>query len=246
MLPLERQNKILEILSKRQAVTVEELCAVLYSSGATIRRDLKVLEYNGLIHRTHGGAVYVDGNAKDFPLTLRENENQIPKNIIAQKALQYIHDGQTLFMDASTTVCHLAQRVGGFQHLRVITNGLKTLNILSEFDGIDVYCTGGRLRENAKSLVGTHAINFVSGFNADLAFFSCRGITPDAGITESSEDEANLKITYMQNAARVILMCDSSKIGKQQFCKIGPLNRVWKLITNIQLPPEYEAALRQD
>ena len=243
MLPLERQNKILEILAEKQAASVEELCHMLYSSGATIRRDLQILENNGLIHRTHGGAVYVDGNAKDFPLTLRESENLGPKNTVAQKAVQYIRDGQTLFMDASSTVCRLAERLTGFQHLRVITNGLKTANILSEIDGVDVYCTGGRLRENAKSLMGTHAIDFVSRFNADLAFFSCRGVMPEIGITESNEDEAALKIMYMRNAAKVVLMCDSSKLGKQYFCKVGTLDHIWKLVTDIQLPSSYEARL---
>lgn len=67
MLPLERQNKILEILSKKKAVTVDELCALLYSSGATIRRDLQALENNGLLRRTHGGAVFLDGNAGTSP-----------------------------------------------------------------------------------------------------------------------------------------------------------------------------------
>lgn len=246
MLPLERQNKILEILSEKQAISVDELCHVLFSSGATIRRDLQILENNGLIHRTHGGAVFVDGNAKDFPLTLRESENLIPKSIIAKKAVQYIRDGQTLFMDASSTVCRLAERLTGFQHLRVITNGLKTANILSEIDGIDVYCTGGRMRENAKSLVGPQAVEFVSHFNADLAFFSCRGVSPEIGITESNEDEANLKMMYMKNAAKVVLMCDSSKLGKQYFCKMGPLDSIWKLITNVQLPAEYDQRLSDD
>ena len=243
MLPLERQNKILELLIARQAASVEEICHTLYSSGATIRRDLKILESNGLIHRTHGGAVYVDGNAKDFPLTLRESENSIAKNIIAQKALPYIRDGQTLFMDASSTVCRLAERLTGFQHLRVITNGLKTANILSEIDGVDVYCTGGRLRENAKSLVGSHAIDFVSCYNADLAFFSCRGVSPEIGITESNEDEANIKLIYMKNAAHVILMCDSSKLGNQYFCKVSGLDSIWKLLTDVELSPEYDKRL---
>lgn len=148
MLPLERQNKILEILADRQAVSVEELCHTLYSSGATIRRDLAILENNGLLRRTHGGAVFIDGSARDFPLTLRENENLVPKITIAQRALPYIRDGQTLFMDASSTGSgRLAERLTGFQNLRVITNGLKTANILAEIDGIEVYITGGRLRE---------------------------------------------------------------------------------------------------
>lgn len=242
MLPLERQNKILEILADRQAVSVDELCHTLYSSGATIRRDLAILESNGLLRRTHGGAVYMDGSARDFPLTLRENENLVPKMTIAQRALSFIHDGQTLFMDASSTVCRLAERLGGFQNLRVITNGLKTANILSEIDGVEVYCTGGRLRENAKSFVGAQASEFVSRFHADLAFFSCRGVSPDCGVTEANEDEATLKRMYLRNARHVVLMVDSSKLGQQYFCRIADLSGIWKLITDEELPPEYNAA----
>lgn len=239
MLPLERQNKILEILADRQAVSVEELCRSLYSSGATIRRDLAIMENHGLLRRTHGGAVFLDGSARDFPLTLRENENLVSKMTIAQRALGYIRDGQTLFMDASSTVCRLAERLTGFQDLRVITNGLKTANILSEIDGIEVYVTGGRLRENAKSFVGTPALEFISRFHADLAFFSCRGVSPDVGVTEANEDEAALKRMYLQNAHHVVLMADSSKLGQQFFCRIAALDSIWALITDTELPPEY-------
>lgn len=239
MLPLERQNKILEILAKKQAATVDEMCAILYSSGATIRRDLQILENNGLIRRTHGGAIYIDANTRDFPLTLRENENSGAKELLAQKAVNMIKEGQTLFMDSSSTVCHLARRLTGFQHLRVITNGLKTANILADIDGVEVYGTGGRLRDNAMSFVGTQAMRFVEQFHADFAFISCRGVDPDIGITDSDENEANLKRVYIQNAKTVVLLCDSTKLGKQYFCKIAPLDAVRKIITNNQLPPAY-------
>lgn len=239
MLPLERRNQILEILSKKQATTVDELCAALYSSGATIRRDLQILESSGLIRRTHGGAVHIDNNTRDFPLTLRENENSAAKEQLAQKALALVKDGQTLFMDSSSTVCHLARRLSGFQSLRVITNGLKTASILAEIGGIEVYSTGGRLRTNAMSFTGNQAMEFVRNFNADMAFISCRGVDPEVGITDSDESEASLKRIYMQNAKHIILMCDSSKLGKRYFCKVGPIESVHKIITNGQLPPEY-------
>ena len=239
MLPLERQNKILEILDRRQAATVEELCGELYTSGATIRRDLQILENNGLIRRTHGGAVHIDANARDFPLTLRENENLGAKEQVAQRAVAMIRDGQTLFMDPSSTVCLLARRLGGFQHLRVITNGLKTATILADLGGVDVFGTGGHLRDNAKSFVGPQAMEFVQQFNADIAFISCRGVDPEVGITDSDEQEAALKRVFIRNAQRVILLCDSSKLGKRYFCKIGPLDAVDRVLTNGQLPPEY-------
>ncbi len=239
MLPLERQDKILEILAKRKAVTVEELCTELYSSGATIRRDLAALENNRLIHRTHGGAVFMDGTGRDFPLTLRESENMFLKEKIASKMLPYIRDGMTLFMDSSSTVAALASKLNGFKNLRIVTNGIKTCNILSEKDGITVYCTGGKLRENAKSLVGSAAVRSVEGIYADIAIFSCRGVSPDSGFTESNEDEAELKRAYMKNASRTALLCDSSKFGKKYFQKIGDLTELWKLISDIELPPEY-------
>ncbi|MBQ4612672.1 MAG: DeoR/GlpR transcriptional regulator [Clostridia bacterium] len=239
MLPLERRNKILEILKSRQAATVDDLCAALYSSGATIRRDLNILESNGLIRRTHGGAVHIESTARDFPLSLRESENLSAKEVLAQKALPYIKDGMTLFMDSSSTVNHLARRLSGFHNIRVITNGLKTASVLSEMNGIEVYGTGGRLRATAMSFVGNQAMEFVRQFNADIAFISCRGVDPDVGITDSDENEANLKRIYIQNAKNVILLCDNSKIGKRYFCKVAPLDGVRKIITNGQLPKEF-------
>ncbi|MBQ9860352.1 MAG: DeoR/GlpR transcriptional regulator [Clostridia bacterium] len=239
MLPLERQNKILEILEQRQAVSVDELSALLYSSGATIRRDLQALENGGMIRRTHGGAVHIDSNSMDFPMTLRENENLNAKEVLAQKALPLIRDGQTLFMDSSSTICRLARHLTGFQRIRVITNGLKTASILADIDGVEVYSTGGRLRDNAMSFGGTQAMDFARQFHADYAFISCRGIDPEVGVTESNETEAELKRVYIQNAKRVVLMCDGSKIGQRFFCKIAPVESIWKIITNVQLPAEY-------
>ena len=239
MLPLERQQYILEILARKQAVTVEELCAQLYSSGATIRRDLQILENSGQLRRTHGGAVFLDGNAKDFPLQMRENENLTAKNIMAEKALSYIRNGQTIFMDASSTVGQLAARLNRFRNLRVITNGLKTADTLAGMEGITVYCTGGRLRENAKSFVGVQAMEFAGRYNADLAFFSCRGIHPDSGITDSTEEEADLKRVYIRQSRKALLLCDSSKIGQQYFSKVGGLDAVHHILSNVPLGEEY-------
>lgn len=245
MLPLERQEKILEILARKKAVTVDELCGELFSSGATIRRDLAILENNRLIHRTHGGAVFIDGTANEFPLTLRESENMMLKERIAAKALSLISDGMTLFMDSSSTVNTVAQRLNGFHNLRVVTNGIKTCNILSEKEGIEVYCTGGKLRENAKSLTGAAALHSVEGFYADLALFSCRGITPEGGFSDTNEDEAELKRAYMRNCDKVILLCDSTKLGKKYFCKIGDLSQLWRLICDSELPEAYLSQIKK-
>ena len=239
MLPLERQNTILELVSQRRVIIVEAPCSQLYFSGATIRRDLKMLAQSGLLRRTHGGAVFVEDAAKDSPAMLREAENPGPKSIIAQKACALIRDGQTLFLDSSTTACRLAERLTGFGQLRVVTNGLKTAMILSEIPGIQVYATGGKLRENAQSFVGTQTTEAIARFHADLVFFSCRGIHPDGGHTGSKEDDADVKKAYLQNASRSVLLGDSSKLGRQMFCRVGPIASVWKILSDIPLPAEY-------
>lgn len=239
MLPLQRQNDILDILSKKHVASVEELCELLYSSGATIRRDLKKLEAEGLIRRTHGGAAYIESATSEFPLILRESENLEKKDMIAQKAIKFIKNGQTIFLDSSSTVYRLAQYLKNYSDLTVVTNGIKTADILGDYKGIKVYCTGGRLRQNAKSVVGSAACDFISRFHADLAFMSCRGIDPKIGPTVPTEDEANIKKAFLNNTAKPILLFDSSKINTQYFCKICNIDRFWKIISDIDLPEEY-------
>lgn len=239
MLPLERQNEILRILDERHAVSVEEFCRLLYASGATVRRDLKLLEDSGLLRRSHGGAVRLDGGARDYPLVVRETEHPLSKDDIARKALPLIRDGQTLFMDSSTTVCHLAARLNGFQGLRVITNGLKTIEILAAKEGIEVYGTGGRLRDSARSFVGAQAAAYIGQFHADLFLFSCRGLSPAAGVTEANEEEADVKRALLQHADRAVLLADGSKFGEAFFCRICALSRVDEMITDGEVPPAY-------
>ena len=242
MLPVERQNRILEIVASKQAVSVEDLCHMLYSSGATIRRDLAVLETNGLLRRTHGGAVSISGGASDFPMMMRESENTEKKALIAAKAIRLIRNGQTLFMDSSSTVCALATRIAESSHLRdirVITNGLKTATILSKAEGIRVFMTGGALRDNAMSLVGVGAQEFAAKYHANWAFISCRGISPITGITDANEEEAALKTIYLRNADEMVVLADSSKLGKQFFCKLTGIDGVGRIICDQPLPEEY-------
>lgn len=240
MLPLQRQNDILEILSKQHVASVEDLCKQLYSSGATIRRDLKKLEADGLIKRTHGGAASIESTTSEFPLALRESENMEQKDMIAQKALRYIRNGQTIFLDSSSTVCRLARYLKNYSDITVVTNGIRVADILADYKGVKVYCAGGMVRQNAKSIVGSAACEFISHFHADLAFMSSRGIDLTIGATVPSEDEANIKRAFINSTKRPILLFDSSKLDTQYFCRICHLNQFWQLICDIELPKKYQ------
>lgn len=232
MLAYERKKQILELMRQNnRVVTVDQLCAGLFASGATIRRDLKELEESKLIHRTHGGAVLVEGSTSEDPLAFRESQNSIKKQVIADIALRHIRDGMTIFLDSSSTVNTLAKRLDKFNNVKVITNGLKTAMLLSDFKNITVMCTGGALRENSKSLVGLSAKEFISRYNADLAFLSCRGFSVENGASEASEDEYYVKSQYLANSKRAVLMCDTSKMGHDFLCKLAPLSEFYEVIT---------------
>ncbi|MDR2750672.1 MAG: DeoR/GlpR family DNA-binding transcription regulator [Clostridiales bacterium] len=228
---MNRKELILNLMRGKNFVTVDELSASLYVSGATIRRDLKELEESKQIRRTRGGALLVEGIANEDPLAIRENRNEHQKQIIAAQAVKKIKDGMTLFLDSSSTVYILARNLEGIANLRVITNGLKTCLHLSDRNDMAVMCTGGTLRAGSKSLVGQTAVDFVRRLNADAVFMSSRGFSLESGSTEASEDESFIKREFIKNSKERYLLCDSSKMGNDFLCRTAPITAFNEVFT---------------
>lgn len=213
MFEIERLDKIIALLKQRQTATVKTLAAHLYASEATVRRDLNELEKRGLVKRLHGGAVLLDGADRELPLYVREQQNVEAKRIIAAKAAHYLKDGQVIFLDASSTVMFLIKHLEPLQSLTIITNGLKTAEELRTLNH-RIYCTGGLMLHNSSAYVGDFAAEFVRRFNADIFFFSSRGVSPDGTITDESAEETSIRRVMLQQSRQKIFMCDRSKIGK--------------------------------
>ena len=229
---IDRKELMLEFIrSNGRFATVEQLCENLFVSGATVRRDLAELEAARLIRRTWGGAILLEGSASEDPLALRENQNVLAKQMIAGEACMHIRDGMTVFLDSSTTAYALARLLDRFSNLRVITNGLKTSWLLSNYRNIAVMCTGGTLRENTKSLVGQATLDYIAHLNADAAFMSCRGFGPENGASEASEDECAIKRLYISNSRHCYLLSDTTKLNEDYLCRIAPLERFTAVIT---------------
>ena len=228
MFNLERQNEILSILEKDRSVSVNKLAKLLYVSQPTIRRDLDTLEKLGKVVRTHGGVVLRETAEKEIPLLLREEQNNRPKQIIAQKAQELIKNGDVIFLDASSTVSYLIPHLKKFSDIIVVTNSPKTSMRLGE-EHIKNYCTGGMLLFHSVAYVGSEVENFISKINADILFFSSRGYSEDGRITDSSIEEATVKKAMMKNAARSYYLCDSSKKNKKymyNICNIRDINGI--------------------
>jgi DeoR family fructose operon transcriptional repressor len=235
MLSLERREAILKLMQQKKAVTVDELSGHFFISEATIRRDLEKMAHEGLVKRTYGGAVLLDGRSSEIPLTLREGENIKFKELIVQSAVELVYDGATLFLDSSSTVSRLVPLLSRFKGLTVVTNALKTALRLGEYGNIRTYCTGGRLRENTASLIGASAKDYLANFNADIIFFACRGLSVENGVTDASEDEAEIKRQMLKMARTKVLLCDSSKIGSVFLSNICPLKAVDIIVTDTSL-----------
>ena len=220
MFNLERQEEILKYIMERKSISVKKLAELLFVSEPTVRRDLTALEKQGKVLRTHGGVVMRKVADNEIPLILREEQNNLSKKIIAEKAAALINDGDVIFLDASSTVSYIIPYLEKFKDIIVVTNSPKTSIKLGERN-IKNYCTGGLLLLHSIAYVGNDAEKFISNINADIYFFSCRGITEDGIITDSSVEEAQIKRAMLKNSAKSYFLYDSSKMGKKYMYNIS-------------------------
>ncbi|MDR0876373.1 MAG: DeoR/GlpR family DNA-binding transcription regulator [Clostridiales Family XIII bacterium] len=228
----DRKDLILELLRNySRFVTVEQLSEKLFVSPATIRRDLAELEETKLVQRTRGGAILLESISTEAPMVLRENRNEMQKQIIATIAKDYIKDGMTIFMDSSSTAFMLARNLERFVNLQVITNNLKICWLLSGRKGIGLVCTGGRLKEQSMSFFGMSTVQFINGVNADAAFISAVGFSFENGSSDASEEDYYLKRAYLSNSKKKYLLVDTSKQDKEFLYRTAPLSAFNRVIT---------------
>jgi DeoR/GlpR family transcriptional regulator of sugar metabolism len=214
MIGTQRQQEILEYLEQYQTVSVKQIVKKFFVSEATARRDLEALEKTGLIRRVFGGATLIIGSDKQVPLFVREREDGDEKDILCQRASAFIEDGNIIFLDGSSTVQFLVPYLKKFKDLVVVTNGLKIAQMLSELH-IKVYLCGGLLMENSSVIVGQDAEEFISNFNADICIISCKGLSEDGKLTDTSYEETKLRKRYLKNAKKKVALITAHKIGKK-------------------------------
>ncbi len=218
------------LLEHEKTVTVQSMAARLFVSEATLRRDLQLLEEEGRIRRTHGGAALPIQQITDIPLYARRQERMAEKRLIAKAAARFFAPGDTLMLDASTTVLALSEEIGHMDAMTVITSGLLTAQAFAAA-GRQVLLTGGALREGAASLAGEDAAAFVRNHHAAWSVLSCRGLTKD-GLWESSIEEASLKRCMLEVSEKHMLLCDSTKLNKYFLCRTAELRSLDVLVTD--------------
>lgn len=242
MKPRQRQAAILEHLQKQGKCSVEELAAYFDTTGTTIRKDLVALEHSGAVIRTYGGVV-LNKDEADPPIDHKTLINTVQKGMIAEKAVTYIHDGDSIILDAGSTVLQMVPLLSHFNNITVMTNSLHIVNALSELDNEQtILMPGGTFRKKSASFHGQLAENAFDHFSFDKLFMGTDGIDLNAGVTTFNEVFTVSKA--MCNAAReVILMADSSKFGRKSPNVVCSLESINKLITDAGIPADVRAAL---
>ncbi|NDW12261.1 DeoR/GlpR transcriptional regulator [Bacteroides sp. 214] len=238
MLANQRRDKILELIREDGHAKVFDLSHLFKVTEVTIRQDLDLLEKEGFIKREHGGAVLIDMDASVKTITLQNKSHMEEKATIAQKAISYIENGDTIILDSGSTTTEIAKLITGFQDLTVITNALNIALILGAHPNINLVVTGGEFKAPTLSLTGQKAADFFYNLHVDKLFLATAGITLKSGLTYPSISDICVKRAMIESANEVFLVADSSKIGVNSFASLGALSLINLLITDENLSKE--------
>ena len=237
MLAIERRNEILEKLQIEKKVVVSELSQLFHVSEETIRRDLEKLENDGLVIKSYGGAVLNEHSIFELPFNIRKNQRVVEKQKIAQEVAKLVRDGESMMLDASSTAVYVTKALKEKQKLTVITNSVEILVELFDMPEWRVISTGGVSGARSFNLIGPHTDEMLRSYHVEKAVISCKGLSLEAGITDSDEQDVSSKRMMLQAAKERILVADSSKFGKTAFTKVAGWDYIDKIITD-QMPSQ--------
>ncbi|TES51866.1 DeoR/GlpR transcriptional regulator [Halalkalibacterium halodurans] len=239
----ERLPLILEELKKHQRITVEQICARFGVSRDTARRDLVKLEEQKVIIRTRGGAILPSAHQEVKGYHQRLETVSKEKKQIGEKAASFIHEGDRLILDTSTTVQALADF---FPNVRctIVTNSINLADLLSAKKHADIQLLGGKLEKKHRYLYGASVIERLRSYYVDKLFLGVVGIS-EHGLTIAHEEDGMVKRTMLQQAKQKIVLADHSKIGVTDYFKLADLSDIDVLITDRSPPYSFHQLLQQ-
>lgn len=239
-----RHKEILHLLEKNGAVSIRELVSALYVSEATVRRDLSELEKAGALKRTFGGAMPIFDTQRQVPLFIREALDSRAKSEICRAAATLVHEGDTIFIDGSSTAQYFVKYLAGIKDIVVVTYSIKTAELMCQ-NHIKTYCAGGLMLENSLVCTGSKTTEFARSINVDIAFVSCKGVSLDGRFTDTSEEETAVRRAFMQNAATRVMLLTKNKLGATYLHTLCDAREVDYLFSDGPIPEEISQRLKQ-
>ncbi|MER7541096.1 DeoR/GlpR family DNA-binding transcription regulator [Streptomyces sp. NPDC097704] len=249
----ERWNTLLELLAASGKLEVEEAATALDVSAATIRRDLDELAEQQLLVRTRGGAV-VHGVSYELPLRYKSTRHAPEKRRIAEAVADLVAPGEVVGLNGGTTTTEVARAlalrfasgrteapgaaVPAGPALTVVTNALNIAGELAVRPQIKIVTTGGVARPQTYELVGPLTVGVLNEVVLDVVILGVDGVDPELGVMAHQEDEASISRLFAERASRVVVVTDSSKMGRRAFARICGLDRIDLLVTDTDIAPE--------
>lgn len=236
MFQQERMDEIMKILQANNYVTVDYIAKELDFSPSSIRRDLTLLEKQGRVKRSYGG-VSITKSGKNVPFRFRQHQFNKEKSLIAKEAAKLVNDGDTIFLDHSSTVQHMANFLLKKKNLRVVTSNLTLAMYLNE-RGVTVYTVCGKIVETPGVVVGFHLDKSLQQFNIDAAFFSIRGLSSDGFCVHNYELTALTVEHICNNSNKRVLLCTGDKFDGASPFKSVSLEKIDYCITDLPVSEE--------
>jgi DeoR/GlpR family transcriptional regulator of sugar metabolism len=238
----KRWETLRALIRQSGVIRVEDLCRQLGVSPATVRRDLDQLESVGAVQRVHGGAVSIESRLDEPLFDDKASIAAREKHGIAEAALKFVGDGDTIYLDGGSTVLEFARLLRDRTNITVVTNSLRAAHELAG-RGPRLIMIGGELRRLSQTMVGPLTRLLLQELHLDKAFLGTIGLSFKAGLTTTDPSEAYTKELVMVQARQVILLADSSKVGKVSFARAGRLENVHVLVTDRQLDKDFAKEL---
>lgn len=237
----ERRRFILQQLQDQGTVRVAELSKELRCSEVTIRSDIKAMDQEGLLERTHGGAIVIEKeNSRKYDAESIYRHRAL-KEEIAAAAYEYIEDNDTIIIDDASSSFYLACHVKKHpeKHIAVVTNSLLVGNELANQPHIQLFMIGGQVGGRLAATLGESAVQNLEKLHVDRAFIGVHGINFDVGITSIGSPQMQVKQAILRCAQETYVLADSTKFGGGYLQVICPLKEIHKVITDHQIKPEY-------
>jgi DeoR family transcriptional regulator, aga operon transcriptional repressor len=240
-----RRRKILELVEQSGQVTIHDLVKRFAVSAVTARSDLDALSSQGAVLRSHGGAVRY-APTQDYPLKLKATLHRPEKLRIGQAAAQLVQPNETVILDSGTTTAEIAKSLKRAKlKVSVITSALNIANELVDAPEIALFMLGGLLRTVSYSFVGPQAEAMLRELHADRLFLAVDGLDLEAGPFTADVLEAQLNGLMMKVSREVTVVADSTKLGRRSLFRIGSIENVHRLITDVHAPESFTDALRK-
>ncbi|MET3696705.1 DeoR family transcriptional regulator [Bacillus oleivorans] len=236
MLPFERRKWLEQQIKLHKVIDIEDVSTKLNVSAMTIRRDLKELEKNGKVIRTHGGAISVDSFSEEIPYSSKITKNITEKKEISLKALQLIKENSTIILDSGTTTLELAKILKDRSDLTIVTNDVKIANELLESSN-KIIVTGGELQQGIGALYGTATQEMLSIIHADIFFLGAHAIDLKHGVTAPTFEKSLIKQLMIKASEETWLLADFSKFNKKAFSKVCSLTEIEGIVTDSSIEP---------